>query len=145
MGLTDVEAIPIEPSLPLTDIQAIALIPGLVAHDVRNNMKRFTPFMLTIVVFLIGCHRESVEIKRPIETANAMTSGPKISQDTAILIAKGDSCGNYAFEKYDVHVYDEQNAWHLVFELKDTGMHGGGPDYLIDKETGKILRVTYYK
>ena len=108
-------------------------------------MKKLILFVLIVLVCLIGCHRTAVESKRPIETLNAMTTVPRISQDTAILIAKGDSCGNYAFEKYDIHVYDEQNAWHLVFELKDSALHGGGPDYRIDKETGKILQVTYYK
>jgi hypothetical protein len=111
----------------------------------RNDMKKIILFVPIVLLCLIGCHRAAVESKRPLETLNAMTTEPGISQDTAILIAKGDSCGNYAFEKYDIHVYDEQTAWHLVFELKDSGVHGGGPDYLIEKRTGKILHVTYYK
>ena len=69
----------------------------------------------------------------------------RISTDTAILIAKGDAAENYTLDRYDITVTDEPEGWRIVFKLKNTHAFGGGPEYLVDKTTGKILKAKYEK
>jgi hypothetical protein len=68
-----------------------------------------------------------------------------IEKETAILIAKGDAIENYTLSAYNIIAEEQPGGWRIVFELKDPGVKGGGPDYLIDKKTGKILHATYNK
>jgi hypothetical protein len=68
-----------------------------------------------------------------------------ISKETAVFIAKGDAVDGYTLSDYNIVVQEQPKAWRVVFELKNPAWTGGGPDYLIDKETGKILNATYNK
>jgi len=47
--------------------------------------------------------------------------------------------------EYEVAAFDEGVFWHVAFELKGEVIAGGGPDYLINKETGKIVEKRYYQ
>lgn len=83
------------------------------------------------------------------QTASPQSTGTPckeaVTKETAILIARGDAVDNYKLSDYNITVEDQPDAWRVVFKLKDPGMVGGGPDYLIDKKTGKILKAAYYK
>ena len=100
------------------------------------------------LVFLASCGHGR-EIPRGQSATPAELSGPckesVISKETAVLIAKGDAVENYTLSVYDIIAEEKPDGWRIVFKLKDPGVRGGGPDYLIDKKTGKILKATYYK
>jgi hypothetical protein len=68
-----------------------------------------------------------------------------IDKETAIRIAKGDAVDNYKVSIYDIIAEEQSDGWRIVFKLTDPGLRGGGPDYLVDKKTGKILNATYNK
>lgn len=44
-----------------------------------------------------------------------------------------------SLDGYNIFVLEESYAWRIVFEPKHDG---GGPTYIIDKQTGKILSAT---
>ncbi len=104
--------------------------------------------LLCALLFLANCagRGKSIEQTTNPEKTGTPCQETVISKETAILIAKGDALREYnKLSDYDITVEDQPNAWRIVFKLKDPGMVGGGPDYLIDKKTGKILKAAYYK
>jgi hypothetical protein len=44
---------------------------------------------------------------------------------------------------YRITLVLERDGWHVDFELKDLSMNGGGPHYVIEPSTGKILSKRY--
>ena len=68
-----------------------------------------------------------------------------INRETAVRIAKEDARQAYTLKDYNIGIYEQPKTWRVVFKLRDPGLDGGGPDYLIDKKTGKILNATYNK
>lgn len=106
-------------------------------------MKTLNYLSCVLTLLLTSCSGTQTEIgerSRPLPCAETA-----VSKETAVLIAKGDASQAYTLSAYDIRTYEQSTAWRVVFELKEPGVDGGGPDYLIDKETGKILSATYYK
>lgn len=112
-------------------------------------MKRCFYLLCAFTMLLVGCSGAQNKTKGQFENgrtqASPLCEKGAISRQTAILIAKGDAVENYTLSVYDIICDEQPEAWRIVFKLKDPGVHGGGPDYLIDKNTGKILNATYYK
>ncbi len=113
-------------------------------------MKNYFCTLCAFTILLVGC--SSVQEKTNEQSANGReaTSTPceetsSINRETAILIAKGDAIEDYTLSVYNIIADEQPDTWRIVFRLKDPGVLGGGPDYLIDKKTGKILNATYYK
>ena len=44
---------------------------------------------------------------------------------------------------HSIRIVQEQDGWHVDYELKDPGRKGGGPHYVIDLLTGAILFKRY--
>jgi hypothetical protein len=44
---------------------------------------------------------------------------------------------------YRVTLALETDGWHVDYELKASGVNGGGPHYVIDAQTGIILSKRY--
>jgi hypothetical protein len=44
---------------------------------------------------------------------------------------------------YRITISLEADGWHIEYELKDTALNGGGPHYVIDKQTGVIVEKRY--
>jgi len=64
----------------------------------------------------------------------------------AIDISNEDAVKAYqSLESYNVIACELTRVWRVVYELKETGLVGGGPEYLIDKETGNIIDKKYYQ
>jgi hypothetical protein len=40
---------------------------------------------------------------------------------------------------FEMTVTELPGSWRVEFELRNKRLNGGGPSYVIDKETGKIL------
>lgn len=69
-------------------------------------------------------------------------SPPKIDRETAVNTARADFARLLgSLEGYTVEGSEEANGWHVIFRLnkKRGTTFGGGAEYLIDKETGKVL------
>jgi len=68
----------------------------------------------------------------------------QISSDEALKIARLDAERAYRdLSIYRVIVSYERDGWHADYELKDADVHGGGPHYIIDATTGKIVSKKY--
>lgn len=95
----------------------------------------------------IGCYsKESgvssnlVNKKKEVNNVQA-----NIDSETAILIAKGAIALDYDIRDYSIEVKEEMRGWRVAFRLKDQGMIGGEPSFLIDKTNGKLLEAYYPK
>jgi hypothetical protein len=81
----------------------------------------------------------------------AMGSGVGKAPGTAILagdevlaIARADASRVYRdLSALRIQLVLEEDGWHVDYELKDPRFKGGGPHYLIDAHTGKIVAKRY--
>jgi uncharacterized membrane protein YkoI len=72
------------------------------------------------------------------------TSTHGITSDQALRIARLDAETVYRdLSMYRINVFLERDGWHVDYELKDVEAQGGGPHYMIDAMTGKILSKKY--
>lgn len=44
---------------------------------------------------------------------------------------------------YRISLVLEPDGWHIDYQVKDPGLNGGGPHYIIDPFTGAILTKRY--
>jgi uncharacterized membrane protein YkoI len=71
-------------------------------------------------------------------------SAATISCDQALKIARTDAEHVYRdLTLYRISVSLEDNGWLVDYELKDEQLNGGGPYYVIDAHSGKILSKRY--
>jgi hypothetical protein len=69
----------------------------------------------------------------------------QISSDQALIIARLDAEKAYRdLTPYRVLVELQADGWHVDFELKNQQAQGGGPHYVIDRQTG-IIRTKKYE
>jgi hypothetical protein len=69
-----------------------------------------------------------------------------LASDEALRIARGDAETVYAdLSKYRIEITREADGWHIVYELKDPSLNGGGPHYVIDAATGVVVSKKYYQ
>lgn len=108
-------------------------------------MKKARYLSFALVIFLANCGGSTKTEQGISRDTGTPCKETAITKETAILIARGDAVDNYAVKIYDIIAEEQSDGWRIVFKLKDPGVHGAGPDYLIDKKTGKILNATYYK
>ena len=74
----------------------------------------------------------------------APRSGPAITSDEAMRIARLDAEPVYGdLTGYSITVCYGQDGWHVDYELTEPLVAGGGPHYVIDGTTGRILSKRY--
>jgi hypothetical protein len=67
-----------------------------------------------------------------------------LTGDRALAIAQADAVRVYRdLSLYRIQLSLEDDGWHVDYNLKDPGLKGGGPHYLIDAQTGAILSKRY--
>lgn len=67
-----------------------------------------------------------------------------ISCDRALRIARTDAEAVYRdLSIYRISISLEDDGWIVDYELKDPALQGGGPHYVIDARTGRILSKRY--
>jgi hypothetical protein len=67
-----------------------------------------------------------------------------LSSDEVLKIARLDAEQAYRdLTPYRISLALEADGWHIDYQLKDPGLNGGGPHYLIDPFTGAILSKRY--
>jgi hypothetical protein len=69
-----------------------------------------------------------------------------LASDEALRVARADAERVYPdLSKYRIEITREADGWHIVYELKDHTLNGGGPQYVIDAVTGAIVAKKYYQ
>jgi hypothetical protein len=67
-----------------------------------------------------------------------------LAGDQILAIAQADALKAYRdLSNYRIQLALEDDGWHVDYELKDPNHKGGGPYYVIDKNTGEILAKRY--
>ena len=112
-------------------------------------MKNYLFLLFAVAMLFANCgdpqsSRSESSVNRPVSAATPCNQ-TTIDRETAIRIAKGDAVDNYKVSIYDIAAEERSDGWRIVFKLKNPDLTGGGPDYLIDKKTGRILNATYNK
>ena len=69
---------------------------------------------------------------------------PSISGDQALKIAEADAEMAYRdLSNFRIMLSLEEDGWHIDYHLKSQTAAGGGPHYVIDANTGTIVRKKY--
>ena len=72
------------------------------------------------------------------------SQGNTISSAEALRIAESDARVAYGdLSIFLITVAIEHDGWHIDYELRQPGMKGGGPHYVIDAATGQIVSRRY--
>ena len=67
-----------------------------------------------------------------------------VTSDQALRVARLDAEKAYRdLSPFYIHVALEDDGWHVDYELKNKQLHGGGPHYVIDAQTGIICTKRY--
>jgi hypothetical protein len=71
-------------------------------------------------------------------------SRPTITCDEALKTAQVDAERAYRdLSSYRICVTLEHDGWHVDYELKNVATQGGGPHYVIDSVSGRIVTKRY--
>ena len=71
-------------------------------------------------------------------------SPPQLASDEVLRIARTDAELAYRdLTPYHISMALEADGWHVDYDLHDPGLHGGGPHYVIDPITGRIISKRY--
>jgi hypothetical protein len=69
-----------------------------------------------------------------------------ITSAQALAVAEADAVRAYGdLSPFQIRVRLEGDGWHVEYSLKDPGVNGGGPHYVIDATTGEIAAKKYYQ
>jgi hypothetical protein len=69
---------------------------------------------------------------------------PMLAADEVLRIAQADAAGAYRdLSLYRIRLALEHDGWHVDYELREAGIKGGGPHYIIDPSTGAITSKRY--
>ncbi len=67
-----------------------------------------------------------------------------ISRAEALHIARADAVRVYRdLSECEVHARLEDDGWHVDYELRSAELQGGGPHYVIEALTGRVLPKRY--
>jgi hypothetical protein len=70
--------------------------------------------------------------------------GPSLSVAEVLRIAQQDAQGVYPdLSGFKITLTPAPDGWHVDYDLTDPLSAGGGPHYVIDPHTGKILSRRY--
>ncbi|MFL6332501.1 MAG: hypothetical protein ACJ754_04070 [Pyrinomonadaceae bacterium] len=73
-------------------------------------------------------------------TQNTTPTPPKVTRESAIELARQDAIKEGEnLELYEIIAIEQTDNWRVVFKIKNKNLNGGGPKYLIDKNTGEII------
>ena len=67
-----------------------------------------------------------------------------LAGDQVLAIAQADAARVYRdLSSYRIQLVLEDDGWHVDYELKNPGLKGGGPHYIIDAHTGAVISKRY--
>lgn len=74
----------------------------------------------------------------------ATAHAPTLASDEALRIARADAERVYReLDSFRIEITREADGWHIDYELKDPNLNGGGPHYVIDATSGRIVSKRY--
>ena len=69
---------------------------------------------------------------------------PQLSSDEVLRVARLDAEQVYRdLARFVIRIVRQADGWHVDFDLKEVGVRGGGPHYVIDADTGAIVSKRY--
>ena len=72
------------------------------------------------------------------------SGAPLLAGDRVLTIAQADAAQMYRdLSVYRIQLVLQDDGWHVDYDLKDPGLKGGGPHYIIDARTGAIVSKRY--
>jgi hypothetical protein len=75
---------------------------------------------------------------------SATATAPQISCDEALRTAQADAEKAYRdLTRFRIEIMLHDDGWHVDYELPLTGIQGGGPHYVIDANSGAVVRKRY--
>lgn len=76
----------------------------------------------------------------------ALATPPAITSEAALAIARSDAEKAYSgTSHFRIEIQLEDDGWHISFRLKEKLWAGGGPEYVIDADSGTIREKRYYQ
>jgi hypothetical protein len=79
-----------------------------------------------------------------VANATLTTATGRLTAAEALAIAEPDALAAYRdLTPFRVEIQMRSDGWYIDYELIDRTMQGGGPHYLIDAITGRIVRKKY--
>lgn len=116
----------LEPASPSSDREGIEYV--ISKQGGRIISQRELPLLTTSSV-------DGEESSRSVST----------SREDALAIARRDAAQAYSsLESYNVTACELTNVWRVIYS-PEGGLDGGGPEYVIDKRTGRIINKRYYQ
>jgi len=89
-------------------------------------------------------HMKGITAVLRSETLTQLTDSSTLPAERALGIALADALAVYGdLSAYRIGVAIEADGWHVDYELKDLRTRGGGPQYIIDHASGKIISKRY--
>ena len=77
-------------------------------------------------------------------TASAGPTRSPLPAEQVLAVAQADAVTAYRdLSPYRIELVLEDDGWHVDYQLKDRRLKGGGPHYVIDAHTGRILAKRY--
>jgi len=75
---------------------------------------------------------------------NPAVTFPTVSPDQALANAQRDALNAYRdLSPYKIVISLQDDVWHIDYDLANPKMTGGGPQYVVDAETGEIVSKRY--
>ena len=107
-------------------------------------MSRRTLLFSFLTIFSVPIAESCVRWRETM--SNTPNSKVAITEDQAKEIAIQDARRAYRdLSPYRIEARLKEEKWHIDFHLKDPRAQGGGPSYIIDATTGKIISKKYYQ
>jgi hypothetical protein len=73
-------------------------------------------------------------------------SASAIGKDEAIAATKADAQSAYrSLDGYNVVACELKKSWRIIYDLNNDTVVGGGPEYVVEKRSGKIIHKKYFQ
>ena len=100
---------------------------------------------LILIPTIRRCDMKKAETKLMTTTNLLLDPKPRcIASDQALHVARLDAEAAYGdLDRFCISIALEPDGWHVDYELKDPTLDGGGPQYVIDRQSGEIAAKRY--
>lgn len=145
----------VEVSVYRSDTRGKDLLPGTVIEKnpqsipylpMEDGYKFFTDYSAgnTVGIEIFGVFNKSFSKDIFFQTVIGSFRLVKISQEQALKIANNDATkAKVDVSKYNVKADLFKKGWRVTYESKEVSLGGGGPEYVIDSQTGEIISKQY--
>ena len=106
-------------------------------------MRKYALIIPVGLILISSCNKEDTVHDKSNNInvqQNTTPTPPTVTRESAIELARRDALKEGEdLELYEIIAIEQTDNWRVVFKIKDKNLNGGGPKYLIDKNTGEII------